>query len=487
VSPRNSVIVAILILAALAAYFYLGGGGERSQEAADQAVSTAVLSLPRDEISAVAIQRRDGTSLRLEKQEAGEGAAGAGGEAPAGQWRLVEPVVWPANAQRMESILDVLSHLVAQRVLVQEGEGVEDDEAGRLAEYGLDDPELVVTVRTGDGERRLEVGARTPVGTARYARLDGREPVFTLGEYLVDYFTRPVKDYRELTILPFTPEQVQRLEIATAAGVAVVEKEKEFYWNLVEPFEHPADYEDAIFLLLMPLSGLAAQEFIDEPGDLAPYGLDRPQAVVRLAWDPGDGTGLKEEVLYIGKAGEGGTAYVKTGSDTVMVVRLDPVPFARVTAESLALMDLVRIDDLFTLHLEVLGPGGLHLMLDKTEQFEIIWRRGDGVRVPAPMITELLNAVTGIDAVDLGEPLAPGQAEGLTYAMLYMEPPPGTEAGSPPRVLRFGEPDEEGWLQVVSNDRDRIYRIPAIRLERLLDQAAAILAYQEAEEEEAAP
>src|SRR5690606_40151507 len=123
--------------------------------------------------------------------------------------------------------------------------------------------------------------------------------------------------------------------------------------------------------------------------------------------------------------------------------------------ESLALMDLVRIEDLFTLHLEVLGPGGLHLMLDKTEQPEIIWRRGDGVRVPAPMITELLNAVTGIDAVDLGEPLVPGQAEGLTYAMLYMEPPPGTEAGSPPRVLRFGEPDEEGWLQVVSNDRDR--------------------------------
>ena len=54
-------------------------------------------------------------------------------------------------------------------------------------------------------------------------------------------------------------------------------------------------------------------------------------------------------------------------------------------------------------------------------------------------------------------------------------------------MLRFGEPDEEGWVQVVSNDRDRIYRIPAIRLERLLDQAAAILAYQEAEEEEAAP
>src|SRR5690606_41511930 len=127
------------------------------------------------------------------------------------------------------------------------------------------------------------------------------------------------------------------------------------------------------------------------------------------------------------------------------------------------------------------------LVLGKPGQPEIVWGGGDGLGVPAPRITELLNAGTGIDAGGLGEPLAPGQAEGLTYAMLYMEPPPGTEAGSPPRVLRFGEPDEEGWVQVVSNDRDRIYRIPAIRLERLLDQAAAILAYQAAEEEEAAP
>lgn len=528
-SPRNSVIVALLILVALGAYVYFSGddagtAGRGAQGTASEAVS--VLALDRDEVDAISIERRDGTVIRLARvpvepapagEAEGDGAAGgggaadgdaasageesgeSGGEAPAFEWRMVEPVAWKADSMRVSSMLGILSNLTAERVLAgdsagsgEPGSGGQRDgsaqpEGGAAggeydeAAYGLDNPQAVVTVSTGQGETRLEIGERTPIGTTYYARIAGDNRLFTIAAYQVDPFLRPVIDYRDRTILSFSTGSVRRLEIESASGLIVAE-EKDGEWNLVSPLLHPAD-SDEINELLTPLASLYAQEFIDDPESLEAYGLAEPQTVVRVAWESGEDGELVERVVYVGRAKDDRTAYVKTDGETVFAVTLNPSLYREVSAESLALKDLVRTTDIFTLHIELYGPEGLSLELNKTEKPEIIWRRGDGLVVPGSVMTDFLGAVIAIDAQDLGRPLAPGEAESLNYVTLILDPPPNSPEGAPPRVVRFGEPDENGMVQVVANDRDRLYTVPAKILEDLLARANEILSLVEPEEE----
>jgi len=505
-SPRNSVIVALLILVALGAYVYFGGddgGGGGASQRSQNAASVTVLSLPRDEVTAIAIERRDGTVVRLVRDggdvaaSAGEvsggtsaaeaadvagGNAGSGGSGSGSEWRLVEPVVWKADGVRVSSMLGVLTDFAAERVLAEGGEPASEVASGGgvqdLAAYGLDDPEVVVTVSTDRGATRIEIGERTPIGAAYYARLAGEDRIFTVASYRVDPFLRPVLDYRDRSVLSFATSEVRRLEVATGRSVVVAEAEGDgLEWNLVEPLEHPAN-PDAINELLTPLASLVAQEFIDDPESLAAYGLEEPQAVVRLVWER-EGTGRFDRTLYVGNAKDERTAYVKTEGDTVFVVALDPSLYHQASAQSLALMDLVRTNDIFTRHIELHTATGLSLELNKTEEPRIIWTRGDGLVVPPSMMTEFLGALIAIDAQDLGRPLAPGEAESLQYVTLKMEPPPGSKPDAPSRVVRFGAPDENGQVQVVSNDRERIYTVPVSILEELLERAQEILALEE--------
>jgi len=508
VSPRNSVILALLILIVLAVYVYTGRDDRVEPE--PEAVRT-VLALTREEIREIAVERDDGTVVRLERVQAGAapaagdaGAGGAGAGAPggtegrepgggqpgSGEWRLTEPVVWAANPVRVTQMLNVLEEVRAERSLTataQAGAGAAGDgEAGPVAAgrplrpsdpqvratYGLDDPAAVITVRTSRGEEKLVVGDATPVGAAYYAYLEGSDELVTVSAFDVLPFLAPVDEYRDRTIVSFALSDVRRLQIETREASVTLARDGQA-WNLVEPVEHPAD-EQAITELLMPVATLVAREFIDQPGPLEAYGLSEPQAVLRLT--VGEGERETTHVLYVGDAVGEGRAYVKREGPVVFVTFLDPAPLAGVTALGVALKDLVLTNDIFTTQIELLSETGVSLTLIKSEDENrrIRWSTREGHVVEPRMMTEFLGAVIALDAQDLGWPVEDVSAVDLNYVILRLQPPPGEGGEGWPRVVRIGRPDGSGSVEATVNTRNRVYRMPEEALSNLLARAREI-------------
>jgi hypothetical protein len=101
-----------------------------------------------------------------------------------GAWRTVEPTkpVPPDFAQRIETALRLLRNSAPLRLLTAE-------EVARVSpsEYALAADSLRVQVRAADGAIfRVQFGGLNPLGSARYAKVDGIDGVPMLPAYVGD-------------------------------------------------------------------------------------------------------------------------------------------------------------------------------------------------------------------------------------------------------------------------------------------------------------
>lgn len=101
------------------------------------------------------------------------------------RWKVVEPAAGPAEETKA---IDLLFKLTGLRV-----DGVAAEAPDRLAPYGLDPPELTVTVTKTDGQELGTLLIGKEEGERRYVQIKGEAAVYTL----------PAK---ELNDLPRTPE-----------------------------------------------------------------------------------------------------------------------------------------------------------------------------------------------------------------------------------------------------------------------------------------
>lgn len=99
----------------------------------------------------------------------------------AGGWQVIEP----AGRSLPAGLLDAFAEQLAAVSLGEHFEGDASDPA-----FGLGDPSLRIAAEGGEGEGDrlvLVVGARTPTGTAAYARREGQGPVLLVGLNLLYY------------------------------------------------------------------------------------------------------------------------------------------------------------------------------------------------------------------------------------------------------------------------------------------------------------
>jgi len=172
---RNTLILlAVLVALGLYVWFYERGtsGEEAAGATAEPTVAPVVLSFDPQGVRSLLLARPatgQQTGLLYDKAEQ---AWYVQGEAPV-----------PADDSMVSLLVSYLSDLTAQRVLT----GTLD----ALASYGLDPAEMVVTVVLESGQEAVvEIGAETLAGTAHYARVPGREEVYTISSYVGDNVAR---------------------------------------------------------------------------------------------------------------------------------------------------------------------------------------------------------------------------------------------------------------------------------------------------------
>lgn len=241
-----------------------------------------------------AISTDDVTALEI--QRVGEPLASAS-RSKGGAWSFVKPnPTIEANQIVWNRAAGALSGLSNERTI--------DEAPSDPAKYGLDKPVLTVRATTADGASiQIVFGAIEPTQNYRYARVnDGpvvlasvksffemdrsldllRVPyVVTIGEKGVNrlefarYWTGKEKpDKTE------KPDAVQR-QIGEESVVAAVEKDAGGRWRVVSPIQADADQE-MVNELVKQLQYATGHAYVEEPGNLADYGLEPPRARVTV-------------------------------------------------------------------------------------------------------------------------------------------------------------------------------------------------------------
>ena len=200
-------------------------------------------------------------------------------------WTLVSKNNVPANDLEANRLVDTLSNEMVTRFV--------EDVASNLPKYGLDKPQLQVTLssfasentaETKAGERPFAVIAFGKVdGDNVYARIGDEPFVVAVKRTLLDNIFSDPNQWQELTVFKFKPEQVHRVSIVTDRETILVRGANN-QWSMANGTA-PLNQTN-IQSLLNTLTGLHAVRWIGSTAP--PQTFDKPQLVITFTTSPDD-------------------------------------------------------------------------------------------------------------------------------------------------------------------------------------------------------
>lgn len=281
----RSFLLLLVVLIGLGAYLYFVES-KRTPGSESDDDREKVFAVEADTIGEVTIKAASGDRTTLKKT--------------GDDWQIVAPIQALPDSAEISGVTSNLSTLELQRVI--------EENATDLKQYGLAEPRIEVSFTAGGTEQTLQIGDKTPVGSDLYAKLRDQNKVFLIASYLESSFDKGTFDLRDKAALKVDRDKVDTLEIVTAERQLRFQK-AEAEWQMTQPATGRTDYM-AVESLVGRL-GTAQMKSIAAPeaSDLKQYGLDRPQATVRI------GTGSSQAVLLVGgKAKEEGDVYARDQS-----------------------------------------------------------------------------------------------------------------------------------------------------------------------------
>ena len=238
-----------------------------------------------DDITRLAVTAESGDRTVLEKSD--------------DRWQLVEPFAGAVDVTEVVALSSSLAALEMQRVVA------EPEDAADLTAFGLGEPRIEVGATTTTGtDARLLIGEQTPTGGDLYATVAGSNRVFLISGYLDGTFNKTTFDFRDKTILDFTRDQVDSLEV-TGTDLAIRLRQVDNRWSLVHPIEAHADLGVTNGLVGRLSTGQMAAIEAESTDALESFGLDTPRLTVTV------GLGSSAATLLIGDATPAGTVYAR--------------------------------------------------------------------------------------------------------------------------------------------------------------------------------
>lgn len=273
-----------------------------------------------------------------------------------GNWELAAGAKkYPADANAVDNLLASLASTKIDKFV--------DPAPKSPASYGLDKPRVTITVSTGaKGEFGLSLGGSITEAPAQQPQMNPNQPppqpeekvyvqrrgeteVVQVPGSLYAALLKTPQDLRDKTILAVNT--INATKVAYTVGTSTVElekgapvKDKPGVWQLKKPQALTADSKK-VEKLLQDLKGLQATGFVDEPGALEQYGLDKPTCTIAIE----EGT-TKLPLLSIGKAASDGSGTFFKRADNPVVFKANGslVRGLETKAERLRDLQVLRLD-----------------------------------------------------------------------------------------------------------------------------------------------
>lgn len=313
-------LLALALAGALGAYAYWGVylGKEKKEKA--EAEEKKLLDVEADPVVRVSIDK-DGEVVTIARKDAGAPAPAKTeerkeGEAPPPakdeRWEVVEPLKADADDTQARVVTG------AFKSLSREGKIEKAD----LALFGLDKPELTVTVTTQGGKTETyAIGKKSPIGYKNYLRVGSTGEVMLVGGSFRSSVDKDLAALRDKRLFFFKRDDVTRVVVSQNGEEAYALEQKDGKWTLARPVEAKASSTEA-GKILTALTGLRVEEFrAEEAGDLAEYGLDAPRMTITVV----SGESGTVETVSIGAESKHEHAYARRGDRPNLYVVKDKI------------------------------------------------------------------------------------------------------------------------------------------------------------------
>ncbi len=223
----------------------------------------SVLKFARESVARLIIKRNDEIIEAVKDEDEGK-------------WSLAKPFEDKGDDAFINSMLATLSMMKVKEYI--------DEDAPRLAKYGLDKPWYTLTVQQTfprDQIHQLFVGDLVRGEEAYYATNSDINAVFSIANKDFKGINKSLFDLRNKMLMNFSREDLESIEIELPDTNMVFERKGDD-WYLVEPekFKVPRAKMDKI---IWATDYVKMEEIISEPaGDLSRYGLDSPRAKITV-------------------------------------------------------------------------------------------------------------------------------------------------------------------------------------------------------------
>ena len=211
-----------------------------------------------------------------------------------GEWKLIKPLEARADPSLVEALVGSVQ--AAQMKSVAANSATPAD----LKKYGLDRPEVAVTVHLGSARATLALGNKAGADTV-YARDASGSVVVTVDGTLAETAKKSAEDYRRKDVFEFRAFNATRAEFTRNSQTVIFERVKGKSeevpdgWRRVSP--NPADADRSkVESLLAGLADMRATAFVPSTGKT---GLDSPALTALVKFEDGK----KEERVSFGKGG----------------------------------------------------------------------------------------------------------------------------------------------------------------------------------------
>ncbi len=237
-------------------------------------------------------------------------------------WRITEPIDWPANQEVVSHLLDVLFSARIRRFLWDPLDVTGESLASRALSYGVvgDDAEVKVQLwessgRPGGIEVRFGRAVDGDDGLVAVVRSD-MPGIIAMDASLIEELRVPVAALRDSRLWSLSKDEVRGLALVGREQHLRFECSESGEWRMTEPVQVRADALVMTNLLdrVMALEAVGYVDDVSEKMDV--YGLDRPVCTLELS------DGKNAYRLNVGAAaGMGALTYVQFDDKKKDIIR----------------------------------------------------------------------------------------------------------------------------------------------------------------------
>jgi len=217
----KGLVIATGLFCVLAGLIFWSNKHKAAEEAKPPASTTPqVLHLNQADVTGISIAKKGGAAVVLQKT--------------GNDWRLTEPKSYPVDTDSVTSFLQSVSSVDADSVV--------EDRPADIAQFGLAQPSVTVTLTMKDGKTRtLLIGDDAPTGGDVYAKTENSPKVYALASYTKTSLDKGVNDFRDKRLLTFNQDKLTSVELDTQGQQIEFAKNNQNDWQIVKPKPMRAD------------------------------------------------------------------------------------------------------------------------------------------------------------------------------------------------------------------------------------------------------